>query len=952
MTPSFFNNVQSTPTVTTSSTNNNNNTTSTKNIYTNPRIHLDNKRPKSSNSNRINTCLLSGTPPKYQPMATSTTPVKASFFDYQHDKNFSIPSPRSFVSTKTVSNTNIAPNLPSPIAQTNQYSHLLKSMCSPSFTTFKPRDNQFNKPKGCSLISSMELGKILSTKDDKNVLILDTRPFADRSKSYIKNSLHICLPSTLLRRKNFTLEKLIESLPVFEQKIFLDKFNDPNLEIILYDNTTNQTDSNISLALSGIAVKILNYHKFIDCDRNVVLILESGFQQFGKLFPEFITNYTTLSEMHLLNNETINSTSNPSSYKVPPFTDSFHPNNPPNIDYYNSLTPPLPSSTNSSENAVNESPISSSSPISALFKFQLPTTKSMPSQLFKFSQNEEIMNLESYLSAVNINEKNQRLQLNNQNNDIMNSPNLYNFQFPKRSTSSSNSASNLSLLQPPQDKLNVQMKYDNLLQCYSQDEIDNYIPKWFQKLMIRPKIQFIARYQRLDILEKKRLNSSIPKNLPIPTRRTTFFNNNETHKQSGSEINITSTTYTRPKVLQKRSMSQPNINSPATRKHSWLKDLDSEDEDDENDQIIISSGVELGSKNRYKDIFPYEHTRVHLKKSSVDSNNLSNSTTISEEKEWAVSDSNDSIEEKSEEDDISDNYINANYLHIPDLDLTETPPTSSINNTSTKVRYIATQAPMFSTVHDFYTCILNDNIPLVLSLTNSVENGIEKCFKYWKEKDYNGIRVKLLEEAHISSSIVIRRIKLIYDSETKSYELLQLQLTSWPDLGVVKTPKDIIQLINLKNIIMSQLSESNHWSYMSTPTIMVHCSAGCGRTGTWCTIDSILSNLSTFNFLQSYYTSETSTYDPISWIVNIFRKQRISMVQNINQFLFIYDCLLYYFTLNMNGDPQVKKTILNQFDSKSNNDNLIMDASLQDLIQELEDLPIVNNFINSKISNK
>ncbi|CAL9734660.1 tyrosine-protein phosphatase 3 [Monosporozyma servazzii] len=894
-----------------------------KNIYTNPRINTNNMKHESiNNNNNIN------------------TPVKGSFFDYHHNED-KIPS-QPFVPTKTASpNTmNVSPNLQSPTTQTNQYSHLLKSMYTPSFTPLKPKENQFIKPKGCSLISSMELGKILSTKNEKNLLILDTRPFADRSKSYIKNSLHICLPSTLLRRKNFSLEKLIESLPIFEQKIVLDKFNEPNLEIILYDNIANQTDSNISLALSGIAVKILNYYKFIDCNRNIVLILESGFPQFEKLFPEFITNYSTLSEMHLLKNENIN---NPSSYNVPPFTDSFQPNNnPSNIDYYNSLTPPLPSSTNSSEkNTLNDSPISSSSPISALFKFQLPTTKSMPSQLFKFSQNEEIMNLESYLSAVNINEENQRLQLNNQDNDIINSSNLYNFEFPKRS--------NLTSSQPLQDKLNVQLKYDNLLKHYSQDEIDNYIPKWFQKLMTRPKIQFIARYQRLDILEKKRLNVSISKNLPIPTRRTTTttFNSNETHKQSGSETNVSSTTYARPKLIQTRSMSQPNIYGTTTRKHSWLKDIDSDDEDDENDQIIISSGVELGGKNRYKDIFPYEHTRVHLKKSSIDSNSLINSTTISEEKERGISDSNDSIEE---EEDISDNYINANYLHVPDLDLTETPPTSIRNNISSKVRYIATQAPMLSTVHDFYTCILNDNIPIVLSLTKSVENGIEKCFKYWKEKDYNNIKVKLLEETNISDSIVIRRIKLIYDNDTKSYELLQLQLTSWPDLGVVKSPRDIIQLINLKNIILSKLSKSPHWSYMSTPTIMVHCSAGCGRTGAWCTIDSILSNLSTFNFLQSYYTSETSTYDPISWIVNIFRKQRISMVQNINQFLFIYDCLLYYFSLTMSNDNQLKNDAFNHTTNISNTANT--DSLLQGLIEELQDLPIINNFIHSKIASK
>ena len=913
------------------------------NLYTLPKTHVKNKTTLHIN-NHIN-----NNNPHISNIDNITTPVKSSLLSYQERKNFTTPSPPNALSTNLSNTNDLSPKLQSPTLQTNQYqySQLLKSLCNTSLiTSFKPRDNQFTKPKGCHLISSMELGKILSNKNEKDLLILDTRPYSDRSKSYIKNSLHISLPSTLLRRKNFTLEKLIESLPFLEQKIILDKLESPNLEIVLYNNTSNQNDSNISFALAGIAVKILNYHKFLDCDRNVVLILESGFPHFEKLFPEFIVTPVhkpsdlTLSTNNLLANNDTSTSFSSSSYKTSPFSESFHPANSSNLDFDKCLTPPLPSVLNSNENTINESPVSSSSPISALFKFQLPTSQTVRKPLFKFTQNEEIMNLESYLSAVNINEENQRL-----NNDNLNATDLQEFQFPKRLSPESttttinkpcNKHSTNSILQQ-QDKLNVQLKYEKLLQVYPQHVIDHYIPKWFQKLMIRPKIQFISQYQRLDILEKKRLNSSISKNISISTK-CCASTNKESHKASGSDTSFTSLSDIKPKEYRTRSLSQPSINS-SVRKQSWLKDLDSDDED-EKDHVIISSGVELGSKNRYKDIFPYEHTRVHLKKASLDSNILNNSNTISEAKEWKIDNIN-----SIEEEDIVNSYINANYLHIPDLDLTETPPTSSINNSSLKVRYIATQAPMHSTVHDFYTCILNDNIPLVLALTNNIENGIEKCFKYWQEENYDGIKVKLLEETDLSDSMIIRRIKLTYDFDTKSYQLLQIQLTNWPDLGIVKTSKDVIQLINLKNVIISKLRESKHWSYMSTPTILVHCSAGCGRTGTWCTIDSILSNLPTFNFLQNFYTSSISVYDPISWIINIFRKQRISMVQNINQFLFIYDCLLYYFTLQINDDLVVKRMKNNIGDKK-----LLICTSLNELLKEIEDLPIINSFIDAKIS--
>ncbi|KAK5782190.1 hypothetical protein RI543_000119 [Arxiozyma heterogenica] len=928
-----------------------NSTKNNMNLYRPPQTHLDNEKPLHINHH----IHINNNNPNINNMDNMTTPVRSSFSSYQDNKNFTTLSPTNILSTNLNNSNMTSPKLQSPTLQTNQhqYSNLLKSICNPCVTTsFKPRENQFTKPKGCHLISSMELGKILSNKNDKDLLIFDTRPYSDRSKSYIGNSLHISLPSTLLRRKNFTLEKLIESLPLIEQNIIFDKLESPNLEIVLYNNTSNQTDSNISFALACIAIKILNYHKFLNCDRNMVLILESGFPHFEKLFPEFIVTEVhkpsdlTLSTNNFSTNNDPSTSFNSSSNKISPFSESFHQVNSSNFDFDKCLTPPLPSLISSNENTMSESPVSSSSPISALFKFQLPTSQTIQKPLFKFAQNEEIMNLESYLSAVNINEENQRL-----NSDILNAANLQEFQFPKRLSPESgtfNKASNkdsTNSMSQAQDKLNVQLKYEKLLQVYPLHIIDYYIPKWFQKLMIRPKIQFILQYQKLDILEKKRLNSSISKNTPVSIKCCTSTYYKDLHKTSGSDAGFTSPSNNKLKGYRTRSLSQPNIYS-AIRKHSWLKDLDSDDED-EKDRIIISSGVELGNKNRYKDIFPYEHTRVHLKKASFDNNILNNSNTISEAKGWKVDDANNSIEEEEEEkeEDLANTYINANYLHVPDLDLTDTPPTTSINNSSFKVRYIATQAPMYSTVHDFYTCILNDNIPLILALTNNIENGIEKCFKYWKEENYDGIKVKLLEETNLSNSMIIRRIKLTYDLDAKSYQLLQVQLTNWPDLGIVKTSKDVIQLINLKNVVISKLRESKHWSYMSTPTILVHCSAGCGRTGTWCTIDSILSNLSTFNFLQNFYTSSISVYDPISWIINIFRKQRISMVQNINQFLFIYDCLLYYFTLQINDDSVVKRMEDNIDDKK-----LFVRTSLNELLKDIENLPILHNFIDAKIS--
>lgn len=872
--------------------------------------------------------------------------------------------------------------------------------------------NKCIKPSNCSLISSMQLGRLLSTVDKSNLLILDLRPFTERSKKYIIDSIHICLPSTLLRRKNFTIDKLVENLPFDIKQKMINKLNDDNIQIILYDNITNQTDNSISISISGMALKLLTFfekkNSSMNSDnngspssnnidmKNKILILESGFSHFQQIFPEFIlqyennffngknyTNQNSFSNNPNNHNNNSNNILNQINNNYNSELNLLYPNkvNNASFNFDNKLTPPLPISNqnSSNENSISDSPISSSSPISALFTFQLPTTNNLPQQLFKFTQNEELMNLESYLSAVNISEQNQRNQkkifdpvtpnkkdfnesqksefdlLSNDIPSLENNctdSNLHRFEFPKRSLTNFETDP-ISSTTPNLNKLNVQIKFDHLTNKYSVEEINKVIPIWFQKLMSRPKIEFIAQYQKLDILERKRLNSSISKNFPP--------NTNIIHQQTGSDLIKSinqNNLLNNKKCSPKRSNSQPIIQLKAN-KDSWLTNLNDDLTDPDDDQIVISSGLELGSKNRYKDIFPYEHTRVHLKKNSLSSNNsgsgyasgcssthFSGSANISN-----ITD--DTTEDEFDEDDfdISNNYINANYLYIPELDLTGTPPSSIFsNNNFVKVRYIATQAPMLSTVHDFYTCILNDNIPIVLTLTDNFENGVEKCFKYWQEKDFNGIRVELLDEMDYTDNICIRRIQLHYENNQKQYELLQIQLKDWPDLGVSKKAIDIIQLVTLKNFIMQKLIDNENNSIRNTntnsnnnlniPTILVHCSAGCGRTGTWCTIDSILSNLNTFNFLQNFYSLPNSTYDPISWIINIFRKQRISMVQNITQFLSIYDSLLYYFILRLNEIRCNKNSNYNK--------DVITWYSLYD---NVKNVTIINDFINSKITN-
>lgn len=750
---------------------------------------------------------------------------------------------------------------------------LLKSVSAPVLPSFKPQDQRLPKPKGSLLVTAEELSQMLYAVDSDDLLIFDVRPFIEYSKSSIKDSIHVCLPSTLLRRKSFTFTKLINNLNPEEQLMIKElKLKNRNLRIVIYDNIPNQAENAVSLACSGIASKVLEHYSAASSSssspENIpcrsVSILSSGFSQIQTLYPDHIVWHE---------DEIVSPSKIPLDLKV--------------------RVPVLTKTNLQSRSLSTDSPISSSSPISALSKFKLPAAGSMPCQMFKIAQNEEMMNIESYLSAVNIKEEHEQSS-------------MHTFQFPKP----------VGMRRKDSNKLKFQVRYDDLKSNYDYSNVDTIVPKWFQRLMARSKIDFISQFQKLDFLERKRLNK-------VLTHKTSYSAYYESAKVSP---NIDCKPFlSHNKTVQKRSYSQPSCIGVLKKDLKLFCDVQSDDEDDED--ITISLGIELGIKNRYKDIFPYEHSRVILNKRLLSSISHSDSHTTS----------------------TLEGYINANYLDVPHFALPANTDGKANHAKSRNVRYIATQAPLASTVHDFYTCILNDSIPLVLTLTDSYENGVEKCFPYWKEGNYNGIEVNVLEETCVSTpsmsngktNIFIRRLQLTYDDD-KTFETLQLHIKDWPDLGTLIDPTQIIQAINLKNAVIDGLFYNHVYAADYTPTILVHCSAGCGRTGTWCTVDSIISNLEVFDILQHECNTDPSLngdkpYDPIVWTINTFRKQRISIVQNVNQFLFIYDCLLYYFNLRLNDGIETKDK------------QQIEGCSMDCLLHQIKDLNIVQRVIDAKI---
>uniref|UniRef100_A0A8C6U284 protein-tyrosine-phosphatase n=1 Tax=Neogobius melanostomus TaxID=47308 RepID=A0A8C6U284_9GOBI len=181
-----------------------------------------------------------------------------------------------------------------------------------------------------------------------------------------------------------------------------------------------------------------------------------------------------------------------------------------------------------------------------------------------------------------------------------------------------------------------------------------------------------------------------------------------------------------------------------------------------------------GTKNRYKTILPNPHSRVLLK-------------------------SRNCI-------DLLGSYINANYVR---------------GYLGDERAYIATQGPMVNTVNDFWQMAWQEESPVIVMITKLKEKN-EKCVLYWPEKRgiYGKVEV-LVNNVRESEHYTTRSLTLKCGNQTRS--LQHYWYTSWPDH---KTPDSAMPLLELMTDV-----ESDRRSSAAMGPVIVHCSAGLGRTG-------------------------------------------------------------------------------------------------------------------------
>nr|XP_035966049.1 tyrosine-protein phosphatase non-receptor type 11-like isoform X1 [Halichoerus grypus] len=244
--------------------------------------------------------------------------------------------------------------------------------------------------------------------------------------------------------------------------------------------------------------------------------------------------------------------------------------------------------------------------------------------------------------------------------------------------------------------------------------------------------------------------------------------------------------------------------------------------------------LENKPKNRYKNILPFDTTRVTLH------------------------DVDDSVP--------GANYINANYIRSDP----EEKPGHGLGKA-----YIATQGCLQTTVAAFWAMVLQENTRVIVMATREVERGRNKCFRYWPElhgsQEYGRVHICNLAE-YQAQGYCVRELQVWRpDQEEPRRTVKHYQYFSWPDHGVPAEPSGVLSFLDEVNRAQS-----------STPgagPMVVHCSAGIGRTGTLIVIDILVDLIRRQGLDCDIDVPKT---------IQLVRRQRSGMVQTEAQYKFVY----------------------------------------------------------------
>jgi protein tyrosine phosphatase len=210
-------------------------------------------------------------------------------------------------------------------------------------------------------------------------------------------------------------------------------------------------------------------------------------------------------------------------------------------------------------------------------------------------------------------------------------------------------------------------------------------------------------------------------------------------------------------------------------------------------------------------------------------------------------------------------YINANFVNgeIP-----------GSNHT-----YITTQGPVQNTIGDFWRMVWQMKSDVIVMLTKEVENGRVKCNRYWPDTASQVFdNFKVTNSNTDRSTDLIKRTLIVEETQSQvTRKIMHFQYVGWPDHGL---PASIISFLELVRLVDQHNSGAG--------PIIVHCSAGIGRTGTFCVVHRALAKLK--RHLQTD-PDTPPTFNLVKSVLKL-REQRTGMVQTKEQYMFCYLAIL------------------------------------------------------------
>ncbi|XP_075990554.1 tyrosine-protein phosphatase non-receptor type 61F-like isoform X2 [Anticarsia gemmatalis] len=233
--------------------------------------------------------------------------------------------------------------------------------------------------------------------------------------------------------------------------------------------------------------------------------------------------------------------------------------------------------------------------------------------------------------------------------------------------------------------------------------------------------------------------------------------------------------------------------------------------------------------NRYRDVNPYDHSRVVLKRSEKD-------------------------------------YINANFVTLERANR----------------RYILTQGPLAFTVGHFWLMIWEQNTKAILMLNKVIEKNEIKCHWYWPQAigeahqmTFNDVKLAVTLVNEEDCCYYSTRLFRLYDLETEtSRDIMQYHYTTWPDFGVPTSPDAFLHFLK-------RVRESGVLDPTDGPPV-IHCSAGIGRSGTFCLVDCCL----------VIVEKEGIEKVDIQETLLEMRRHRMGLIQTPDQLRFCYQAVL------------------------------------------------------------